>query len=325
MNEKRLACCVVRDLLPSYIEDLTEAETAAMVKEHLDSCVDCQRTEQDMRHAVPLEKSPKHELKFLKRIKRTRLIAAVLSCVVALWCMWWLYDQEFHYPNTESGRLAAVEDYIPLSDDSPVSYGVKAGTPLHVGAWAAKDNHLFIFYFADNEENVHGIIHLIRGITGKYRILEADISPSDYSGGIYGGSLAPRGTDWEMFYFAGYNCRDIYRAEVEIMGPDFDGIQSSSVVKSFELSGENFIELVDRKTLEKELGLEEKELIGLYVENVKLFDKEGENITDEYINDVHSTTWGSGKTTAEAFLLYAYIGIVALLGVVFVRYFLRRD
>ena len=30
MEKDRLACCVVRDLLPAYLEDLTEPETAEL-------------------------------------------------------------------------------------------------------------------------------------------------------------------------------------------------------------------------------------------------------------------------------------------------------
>ena len=33
MDERNLDCCVVRDLLPSYLEDLTEAETAQEVEQ----------------------------------------------------------------------------------------------------------------------------------------------------------------------------------------------------------------------------------------------------------------------------------------------------
>lgn len=325
MNEKRLACCIVRDLLPSYIEDLTEAETAAMVKEHIDNCSDCYRIEQDMRHTIPVERSPKQELRFLRRIKRTRLIAAALSCIIALWCMWWLYDQEFHYPNTEAGRLAAVEDYIPMSNNSSIPHGVRAGTPLSVGGWKTENNHLFIFYFADNAENVHGIVHLVRGLNGKYRILEADESPSDYSGGIFGDGLNPKGTDWDLYYLAGYNCRDIYQAEVEFIGFCYDGIKRYSVVRTFELSGRDFLELIDREALENELGLEGKELVGLHVKNVKFFNKKGDDITSDYTNDPLPNSWGSGKTKAETFLLYVYIGIVALFGIGFIRYFLHRD
>lgn len=38
MRETNLDCCVVRDLLPSYLEELTETETSAMVREHIEHC-----------------------------------------------------------------------------------------------------------------------------------------------------------------------------------------------------------------------------------------------------------------------------------------------
>lgn len=324
MSKTNLACCVVRDLLPSYIEGLTETETAAMVKEHIDACPTCQQMEQDMRRTVPVESFPKRELKFLRRIRRTRLLAAILSFLVALWCIWWLYDQTFHYPNTEAGRLAAVEDYIPLPEDSRLP-GVQAGTPLSVGAWAERDGHLFIFYFADDAEHVYGVMHLVRGLNGKYQILEAGQAPSSYSAGIYGGNLNPRGTDWDLYYLAGYHCRDIYRAEVEFVAWDADGITSYTAVKSIDLSGENFLELLDQDALKQELGFTAEEPLSLDIKNVELFDKNGENITAAYTDTSPSTGWGSGKGTAETFLVYVYMGIVALLGLTLIRYFLRRD
>ena len=39
MRETNLDCCVVRDLLPSYLEELTETETSAMVREHIEHYV----------------------------------------------------------------------------------------------------------------------------------------------------------------------------------------------------------------------------------------------------------------------------------------------
>ena len=113
MDERNLDCCVVRDLLPSYLEDLTEAETTREVEAHLESCGDCRSLAENMRRDLPVEKAPKRALKFLKKVKRTRLLAAALSALLALLAMGWLYEQEFHYPNTEAGRLAAVCDYIP--------------------------------------------------------------------------------------------------------------------------------------------------------------------------------------------------------------------
>ena len=36
-----LTCAVVRDLLPSYVEGLTSAETNTAVEAHLSACPDC--------------------------------------------------------------------------------------------------------------------------------------------------------------------------------------------------------------------------------------------------------------------------------------------
>ena len=325
MRENKLDCCVVRDLLPSYLEELTETETAAMVKEHIEHCETCRQLERDMRVQIPVEKAPQRALKFLKRVKRTRLMAAFLSAVVALFCMWWLYDQEFHYANTETGRLEAVCDYIPLPEGSTMSHGVKAGTTVRAVSWQTIDNHLFIFFGADNEENVHGVMHLVLGVNGKYRALESSYSPSQYTAGVYGESLTPKGTDWKLYMLAGDNCRDIYSAEVHYIGLDYDGIDPYTAVKTYELSDSNFLWIMAQSDLERELGFSDKDIIGLHIDDVRLLDKNGEDITGEYKDESMTASWGSGKSTAELFLLYVYIGIVALLGGVFIRYFLRKD
>lgn len=317
MREKTLECCVVRDLLPSYVEHLTEPQTADLVREHLDQCPDCRKIEQDMHRTVPVEKAPEHELKFLKRIKRTRLMAAVLSGILALWCMWWLYDQAFHYPNTEAGRLEAVEDYVPGSR-------VPEGTPLQVAAWETEGNHLFLFYFTEHDQNIHGVVHLVRGLNGKYRTLEAEIDPSQYSGGLYGEELSPKGTDWKLFYLAGYNCRDIYRAEVEFLYVDHVQNSTETVARSLDLTGENFLQFWGWDELEELLGFAPDREASIYLQEIRLFDKEGEDITAQYQNE-RISSWGGGAGTAETFLVYVYMGIVAGLGVIFIRYFLRRD
>ena len=325
MRETNLDCCVVRDLLPSYLEELTEAETSAMVKNHIEHCEACRQLENDMRVQVPVEKAPQRALKFLKRVKRTRLMAAILSAVVALFCMWWLYDQEYHYANTEAGRLEAVCDYIPLPEDSTMSHGVKAGTPVRAVAWQTIDNHLFIFFGADNEENVHGVMHLVRGVNGKYRALESSYEPSQYTAGVYGESLTPKGMNRKLYMLAGDNCRDIYSAEVHYIGLDYDGINPYTAVKTYELSNSDFLWIMEQSDLEQELGFSDKDIIGLHIDDVRLLDKNGADITDEYKDESMTASWGAGKGTAELFLLYVYMGIVAALGFVFIRYFLRND
>ena len=208
-----------------------------------------------------------------------------------------------------------------------MSHGVKAGTPVRAVAWQTIDNHLFIFFGADNEENVHGVMHLVRGVNGKYRAIESSYEPSQYTAGVYGESLTPKGTDWSLFMLAGDNCRDIYSAEVHYMAHRYDGEDLSPVMKTYTLSEPNFMWIMDEAELIQEFGLELEngQLVRLYITDIRLMDKNGEDITDEYKDESMTASWGAGKGTAELFLLYVYMGIVAVLGIVFIRYFLRRD
>lgn len=320
---KKLDCCVVRDLLPAYIEELTEEETSAQVREHLEGCTECRGLEQDMRSQVPVEKAPKGALNFLKRVKRTRLLAAVVTLALALWCIWWLYDAEFHYPNTEAGRLAAVEDYITEPADSTMNNDLKAGTPFQAIAWQEAHGKLFIFYKADNRDNVHGIIELTRGINGKYRIDQASMSPFPYTAGVMVSSVSGRHQDLNLIAIAGDNCREIYSAAVDYMV--YDAVEGREVLSPeliYPISDLNFLWLLEPEDVQEQLGQS-----GLYVRpwNVRFLDRDGNDITEQYRDAGVEQSWGGGKSTAEQFLLYVYIGIVAVLGAVFLLYFLRRD
>ena len=320
--DKKLDCCVVRDLLPAYIEELTEEETSAQVREHLEDCGECRALEQDMRARVPVEKAPKGALNFLKRVKRTRLLAAVVTLALTLWCIWWLYDAEFHYANTESGRLAAVEGYITEPEDSSMNHDLKAGTPFHVIAWQEARGKLFIFYKADNRDNVHGMIQLTRGINGKYRTDEATMDPFPYTAGVMARRLDVRKTDWSPIVIAGDSCREIYSIAVEYAW--FDEAERREVMGHeliYPVSEVNFFWLLEEEDVREQLGAPSK--VG--PRDVRYLDKEGNDITEEFWDDSVWQSWSGGKTTAEQELLYVYMGIVAAVGWAFIRYFLRRD
>lgn len=317
--EHKLDCCVVRDLLPAYIEDLTEKETAARVREHLEGCEACQGLERDMRAQVPVEKAPKRALNFLKRVKRTRLIAAGVTLVLALWCIWWLYDAEFHYPNTEAGRLAAVEDYIAEPEGGGMNNDMQKVTPL---AWQEANGRLFIFYRADNRDNVHGIVQLTRGINGKYRTDHADMDPFPYTAGVIAERLYVRRSDWSPIVIAGDNCREIYSVAVEYTW--FDGTEGRQILGReliYPVSEVNFFWLLEEESVREQLGTPYE----VRPRDVRFLDRDGNDITEEFRDNSVRQSWSGGKSTAEQFLLYVYIGIVAALGLVFILYFLRRD
>lgn len=326
MNEHKLDCCLVRDLLPSYLEELTEPETTTMVKEHLDGCPACSALEQDMRCHLPVEPAPKRALRFLKRVKRTRLIAAILCTFILLWSIWWLYDQEFHYVNTEAGRLTAVEEYVPLPEDSSMAHGVASGTPLRVIDYTERDDMLYIGYAAENDDNVHGIMMLKRGWNGKYRALRATNDPFPYTAGVMGQQIWARNDNEEnLFFLLGDSCREIYSVRVTY----FLSLNGSEDLHEFEATYEitepNFLWLMDEDTLRQTFDLPSDTAFRVVDTEVSLLNADGQDATDQYREESIMDNWSSGKGTAELFLVYVYMAIVAIFGAVCVRAFLRTD
>ena len=324
MDEHKLDCCVVRDLLPSYIEELTEPETAAQVKAHLEGCPPCREVEAAMRAGLTVERAPKPSLHFLKRVKRTRLIAALLTIVLALWCIWWLYDtQAFHYPNTEAGRLEAVEDYVPSAPASTIRHVVE-GDPLRVLGWVEFGKDLYVAYAADNADNVHGILRMERGLNGKYWPVNTSENPFPFTAGVMGQHMSTSDDTWS-FFLIGDSCRDIYSVKVTYGVLLEDAARFRMYERTYEIAEPDFLWQMDYDRLEEDLGLPAGAIISLDIDEIALYDKDGRDVTAEYEDPSVSSNWSGSKSTAERFLLYVYIVLVIGAAVIFIRYFLRRD
>ncbi len=85
MND--IPCEVVRDLLPSYADGLTDEKTRAIVEEHIAGCDECRAALLAMRESEEPERDDgKKEIDFLKKNrKKTAIIAAVAaSCAIVL-------------------------------------------------------------------------------------------------------------------------------------------------------------------------------------------------------------------------------------------------
>lgn len=87
----KLPCAIVRDLLPSYIEGLTEEETTAAVKDHLDDCGDCAARYAAMigDEVTAIEPAAiDQEVDYLKTVRKKSwkkvIIAVVLAVVLVL-------------------------------------------------------------------------------------------------------------------------------------------------------------------------------------------------------------------------------------------------
>ena len=112
MEKSKLDCCVVRDLLPAYLEGLTEEGTAELVQGHLAGCPSCQAVRETMAAQVPVEKARRGELNFLKRGRRLRRLSALLAAILVLLGVKWLYGQAFRWTDSEASLGMALEEEV---------------------------------------------------------------------------------------------------------------------------------------------------------------------------------------------------------------------
>ena len=67
--EKKKLCNIIKDLLPSYVENLTNDETNNFIESHIADCPECKALLENMRKEIEVN-SPKKEEKNFKYIKR---------------------------------------------------------------------------------------------------------------------------------------------------------------------------------------------------------------------------------------------------------------
>ena len=82
---QKLPCVVIRDLLPSYVDGLTSAETNELIQAHLAECADCQARLQAMQEPTPSLAEDEKEIDFLKKNRKKNiriLIGSLLGCVL---------------------------------------------------------------------------------------------------------------------------------------------------------------------------------------------------------------------------------------------------
>lgn len=101
MNEnKKMPCAVARDLMPLYVENLTEDETTEMMREHIAECAACAQSFGMQKTKLEIEKKPQRPdfkgVRFFKKsfLKRVALwMAIVIMGFIAVWgsCLY-LFD-----------------------------------------------------------------------------------------------------------------------------------------------------------------------------------------------------------------------------------------
>lgn len=256
--------------------------------------------------------------------KRSRQIGALVCAVVTLALMGAIYGAEFCFPNTEKGRLEAVKAYAAAGErEVPHRYEISYDTEIRAAAFEERDSWLYIFYTADNEENVRGILTLEKGINGRFRPIRSHQEPFPYDAGVWaaGITLGKRGP--QALALAGENCTDIKAVKL-IFTFDPSGMQSSRDAgiqeKVYPVNEPDFLWILDGEAL---WGVPEP--FHVFHKDVRFLDGDGNDITDKHRDETIKSSWGSGSGSAELWGVYAVMAITGFVGAVLVRYLLMDE
>lgn len=87
MNEKR-DCKIIQDLLPNYIEKLTNEETNHFIEEHLKECTECQHIFENMQKELKVNttKRDEREVKYMKKFSsKMKLLKFIILALIIIY------------------------------------------------------------------------------------------------------------------------------------------------------------------------------------------------------------------------------------------------
>ena len=87
MRQNNRDCKIVQDLLPNYIENLTDSVTNEYIEEHIATCEQCAKMLKNMNGEIKLEQiNQDKEIKYLKTVRKRvkRTIAIVSLCIIII-------------------------------------------------------------------------------------------------------------------------------------------------------------------------------------------------------------------------------------------------
>lgn len=88
--KERKDCKIVQDLLPNYIDKLTNEETSKYVEEHLNECEECRKILKNMQKEIEINQRPNEEkeVKYFKKYNRKlKTLITILGIVVIVFVM----------------------------------------------------------------------------------------------------------------------------------------------------------------------------------------------------------------------------------------------
>ncbi|MCD8357263.1 MAG: hypothetical protein LUE11_11950 [Clostridia bacterium] len=249
-------------------------------------------------------------------MKRGKIIFCTAIVVLMLIIIGLIYYNSFPYADTDDGYIKAVED--SLRNDMP---GLPEEAQVQVLASQKQDNLLYLFFSADTDDNLHGIIQMERSILGTYRYLEADYAAFPYTEGGYYTSFAvlPGATEaYQIFYVIGADLSE--NSKIRSFRLDcaytLERNPEQELHTSYTLPADSIQQLLILSEERLQMAMELQDVSHVDIEDIRCLDADGEDITDQYLDpgcSVEEPVSGI-KSLAERGLYRIYIAFILILG-----------
>lgn len=179
-------CKIVQDLLPSYVDKLTNEETNQYIEEHLKECKECQKVLENMKSNIEYKEQNDdgRKVKYFKKYKnKLTILKTIISIIIALWAVFvarntiivkqmakkaneTINRENYHITSYEYGiESYKKEEVFVLGDKRKVIttqyIDGKLSETITIGKKAEKDSYGTQYYLVniyDNNENGKKVI-----------------------------------------------------------------------------------------------------------------------------------------------------------------------
>lgn len=116
--KKNEECKIVRDLLPSCVDKITDEITNEFIQNHIQGCEECKKILENMGEEIILDKvKEKEKLDYLKRVRRKQgvkiaVVTIILLAMIGLAVLFCMFMVKGYLLTDEEGNVQYVKSFI---------------------------------------------------------------------------------------------------------------------------------------------------------------------------------------------------------------------
>ena len=257
MNKKE--CKIIQDLLPNYIDKLTNEETNAYIEEHLNDCEKCQKVLESMKKEITLDETKRERkaVQYLKKYNREVKVLQIILLIILLGFIAVVANKFFIL----KGLSQKSEEMAKISNFHVIREAYSAGGRVSGNQYSGKCMSIYESYYKDGNHITTITFYLDEGDSRKTILYKNENDEMIYGTSttdgktivnkIYFEGDLSEATTWPAYYGSGNFWQTLYDALF-------------AKIDSVKINGEEYY-LIRNKTgdhyVDKENGLVIKSLI----------------------------------------------------------------